>query len=129
LIGLFGDFPIIIKMALKYLASTYQISASISNNLSMMAHLSLSASNLQCLIPPGSLMTALYPHNPDGMTWLTSYTKEYEGLTYNDAFDIISKDDCMNLCKSHGIKARPCAPSLLNEPTVFQHEPKAELSS
>jgi hypothetical protein len=67
----------------------------------------VSATAIQCLIPPGSLNKAMYSRNPDKPIWLESYKEEYNGLTANDTFDIISEDEYFRLCKLHGIKAMP----------------------
>jgi hypothetical protein len=39
--------------------------------------------------------------------WLESYKEEYDGLSNNDTFDSISKEEYIRLCKLHGIKAMP----------------------
>lgn len=57
----------------------------------------VSATNLQCLI----LSKAMYPRNPDKLIWLDSYKEEYNGLTSNDTFDIISEEEYIRLCKLH----------------------------
>jgi hypothetical protein len=62
---------------------------------------------LKCLIPPGSVTKALHSHNQDREIWLNSYKEEYDGLTSNDTFDIISEEEYFKLCKQHGIKAIP----------------------
>ncbi len=67
----------------------------------------ISASTLHSLIPPGSVTKALYPRNPDKDIWLSSYKEEYDGLSNNDTFDIISEEEYIRLCKVHGIKAMP----------------------
>jgi hypothetical protein len=67
----------------------------------------ISASALKCLIPPGSASKALYPRNPDREIWLNSYKEEYDGLTSNETFDIISEEEYFKLCKHHGVKAIP----------------------
>jgi hypothetical protein len=48
-----------------------------------------------------------YSRNPDKEIYLESYTEEYDGLTSNNMFDIISEDEYFQLCKSRGIKAIP----------------------
>ncbi len=67
----------------------------------------ISASNLQCLIPPGSVSKALYSRNLDRAIWLDSYKEEYDGLKSNDTFDVIMEDDYLKLCKLHGVKVIP----------------------
>jgi hypothetical protein len=67
----------------------------------------VSANNLHCIIPPGSLNKAMYSRNPDKPIWLESYKEEYNGLKSNDTFDIISEEEYICLCKLHGIKAMP----------------------
>jgi hypothetical protein len=53
----------------------------------------VSATDLHCIIPPGSLNKAMYSRNPDKPIWLESYKEEYNGLKSNDTFDIISEDE------------------------------------
>jgi hypothetical protein len=67
----------------------------------------VSASGLKSVIGPGSLSTALYSRNPDRDIWLESYKEEYNGLSTNETFDLISEDEYFRLCKQHGIKAIP----------------------
>jgi len=67
----------------------------------------VSAGNLLCHIPPGSLSKALYSRNPDRQIWLESYQEEYSGLFSNNTFDIIDEAEYHRLCKQHNIKAMP----------------------
>lgn len=65
----------------------------------------VSATDLKCLIPPGSVNKALYSRNPDRQIWYDSYKEEYDGLSLNDTFDI--EDEYLHLCKLHGVRAIP----------------------
>ncbi len=67
----------------------------------------VSASGLKSVIASGSLSTALYSRNPDRDIWLDSYKEEYNGLSTNETFDLMSEDKYFRLCKQHGIKAIP----------------------
>jgi hypothetical protein len=67
----------------------------------------VSANELRCLTPPGSLGKALSPRNPDRDIWLQSYKEEYNDLVDNSTFDIISEEEYHSLCKAHGTKAIP----------------------
>jgi hypothetical protein len=57
----------------------------------------ISASNLQCLMPPGSVTKALYHCNADKDICLDSYKEEYGGLKSNKTFDIISEEEYLTL--------------------------------
>jgi hypothetical protein len=46
----------------------------------------------------------MYTCNPDQAVWLDSYKEEYNGLTSNDTFDIISEDEYIRFCKTFTIK-------------------------
>jgi hypothetical protein len=70
----------------------------------------VSATNLQCLIPPGSLTKAMYLCNPDRSIWFDSYKEEYRGLQSNDTFDVISEDEYIRLCKLNGLKVQASLP-------------------
>jgi len=67
----------------------------------------VSATNLSCPIPPGSLSKALYSRNPDRHIWESSYKEEYDGLVSNQTFDIIDESEYLCLHWEHNIKAMP----------------------
>jgi hypothetical protein len=53
----------------------------------------VSATSLHSVLPPGSILTALHPNNPDRNVWQDSYKEEYDGLYNNDTYDIISEEE------------------------------------
>jgi len=67
----------------------------------------VSATNLQSLTPPGSVVKALHRNNPDKSIWHESYKEEYDGLNSNNTFDIISEDEYQHLKRLHGVRAIP----------------------
>jgi hypothetical protein len=67
----------------------------------------VSATNLQSLMLPGSVVKALHRNNPDKSIWLDSYKEEYDGLISNNTFDIISEDEYQHLKHLHGVCAIP----------------------
>jgi hypothetical protein len=67
----------------------------------------VSATNLHCSLPPGSLIKALFKKNADHSIWLESYKEEYDGLVSNDTFEIINDQEYKALCLQHNIKAIP----------------------
>ena len=56
---------------------------------------------------PGSLRVALHHANPNRLVWTESYREEYEGITSNSTFDVISEDDYVAHCRRTGTKAIP----------------------
>ena len=67
----------------------------------------VTATNLQSLTPPGSIVKALHHNNPDKFIWHDSYKEEYDGLISNNTFDIISEDEYQHLKRLHGVRAIP----------------------
>jgi hypothetical protein len=53
----------------------------------------VSASTLQSVTSPGSVVKALHPNNPDKTNWYASYMEEYDRLMSNDTFDILSEEE------------------------------------
>lgn len=52
-------------------------------------------------------MKALHRNNPDWLIWHESYKEEYDGLSSNATFDVISEEEFLCLQKRHGIRAIP----------------------
>lgn len=70
--------------------------------------------------PHYNALSALYSQNPDQQIWLDSYKEEYEGLSSNDTFDVISEEEYFRRCKFHELKpCHQCVILLSNVPTVF----------
>jgi hypothetical protein len=67
----------------------------------------LSADTLSCFLAPGSLSRAFYSRNPDRHIWMESYKEEYDGLSNNETFDLISEEEYKHLCETRGVKAIP----------------------
>jgi hypothetical protein len=64
-------------------------------------------SALQSITPPRSVIKALHTNNPDKNIWYQSYKEEYNGLTSNNTFDIISEEEYQRLRCTHGVRAIP----------------------
>lgn len=56
---------------------------------------------------PGSMRVALHNDNPDNLIWRASYDEEYNGLTSNATFDVITEEEYIALCRRTGFKAIP----------------------
>jgi len=67
----------------------------------------VSVTSLKYLIPPGSTIKALHQSNPYWSVWLDSYREEYDGLSNNNTFDIISEEGFQLLRKQNGVWAIP----------------------
>lgn len=61
------------------------------------------ASDLQSLVPPGSLNKALKLTGPDLGIWNASYHEEFDSLHNNYCFEIISEEEYQQLYHSTGL--------------------------
>ncbi len=67
----------------------------------------ISVVGLSSVHPPGSLKRALDPSHPDHNIWFESYKEEFDGLTANSTFEILTEAQYFYLCKAIGCVAIP----------------------